>query len=170
MLAAGTFFPTVMSSSRLTGCAFMGYLANGADAAILALGIHAASAAPVCHGTTLPEPAPTDVAPAVIETFHATMTPAEVEHTGFVRCDHGVVLACLTGANLNCGKGNASRRNRGAESWCQTHPDASFVPLFAAGHDSIYAWRCHGTRAIIERQVQRLDAQGYVVENWREVR
>ena len=148
----------------------MGHLAAGAGAAILALGVHGAVAAPACHGATLPEPVPPDLARAVIETFHVATTPVEVEHTGFVRCDHGVALACLTGANLNCGKGNASQGNMGAEWWCQKHPDASFVPLFAAGHDSIYAWRCHGTRAVIERQVQRLDAQGYVTENWREIR
>jgi hypothetical protein len=148
----------------------MSHLVIGAGAAILALGIHGAIAAPACYGTTLPEPVPRNLARAVIEAFHVTMTPAQVEHTGFIRCQHGVVLACLTGANLDCFKGNASQRNKGAEWWCQKYPDASFVPLFAAGHDSIYAWQCHGTRAVIKRRVQHLDAQGYVAENWREVR
>jgi hypothetical protein len=148
----------------------MGYLAAGAGAAILALGVHGTVAAPACHGTTLPAPVPPDLAQAVIETFHVAMTPTDVQHTGFIRCDHGVVLACLMGANLDCFKGNASRRDRGAEWWCSEHPNAAFVPLFAAGHDSIYAWRCRGTRPQIERQVQRLDSQGYVVENWRTVR
>jgi hypothetical protein len=112
---------------------------------------------------------PQALAPAVIATFHANMTPEEVTRNGVIRCDNGYLSACLTGANLNCGKANTSKVNRGAEEWCRTHPSADFVPLFASGHDSIYAWRCNGTLPVISRQVGHVDHNGFVTEHWRRV-
>lgn len=117
-----------------------------------------------------PRPIPLARAAAVARAFHAKMTPEEVAHTGVMRRGpDGRWLACLTGANLNCGKADTSRTNRGASWWCRHHPGAPFVPLFASGHASIYAWGCRGRRAVIARQVQRVDAQGYVAGAWRAI-
>ena len=116
------------------------------------------------------------LAPAVIAAFHATMTPTEVERTGVIRCAGGVVLACDTGAKLNCGHADTSRHNRGAITWCRTHPGAGFVPLFAVGHASIlrhagagYAWHCVASRAAPGRIVQPVDALGFAAEHWRPI-
>ncbi|MBV8455802.1 MAG: hypothetical protein JO122_04215 [Acetobacteraceae bacterium] len=106
---------SVLLSFLGLGLSCMGHLAAGAGAVILALGVQGAAAAPACHGPTLPESVPSDLAQVVIETFHVTMTPADVEYTGFIRCDHGVMLACLAGANLNCFRGDGSQSNKGAE-------------------------------------------------------
>jgi hypothetical protein len=97
------------------------------------------------------------------------MTAAEVERSGVIRCAGGAVLACLTGANLNCGQADTRRHNPGAIAWCRTHPNADFVPLFAAGHASIYAWRCEGSRPAIGRVVQTVDARGFSAAHWRVV-
>ena len=121
-----------------------------------------------CADAGAPRPIPLAQAAAVARVFHARMTPQEVVRTGVMRRGpDGRWLACLTGANLNCGKADTSRANRGASWWCRHHPGAPFVPLFASGHASIYAWACRGRRAVIARQVQRVDAQGYVAGAWR---
>ena len=151
----------------------MGHYAIGASVAVLALSVlvHAAIAAPVCTGTdpTL-RPILPALAPTVAAAFHARMTPEEVERNGFVRCDHDTVLACLTGANLNCGKANTAQTNPGAAYWCHSHPNAEFIPAFATGHETIYAWRCRGTQAAIDRQVQQLDPSGFVAGAWKPLR
>ena len=121
-----------------------------------------------CAEAGAPRPIPFARAAAVARAFHARMTPEEVVRTGVMRRGpDGRWLACLTGANLNCGKADTSRVDRGASWWCRRHPGAPFVPLFASGHASIYAWACRGRRAVIARQVQTVDAQGYVVGAWR---
>ena len=121
-----------------------------------------------CADAGAPRPIPLALAAAVARAFHARMTPEEVVRTGVMRRGpDGRWLACLTGANLNCGKADTSRVDRGASWWCRRHPGAPFVPLFASGHASIYAWACRGRRAVIARQVQTVDAQRYVVGAWR---
>ena len=116
-------------------------------------------------GTLLP--IPLDLAPTVAATFHARMTAAEVAGNGVLRCEGGTVLACLTGANLNCGQADRSRRNHGATVWCRAHPDAPFVPKFATGHTTVFDWRCAGRHAVIAAQVQQVDARGFVRGAWR---
>ena len=82
------------------------------------------------------------------------------------RCKGGALLVCFVGANLPCGKMNASRANAGADAFCRTRPDAGDVPLFASGHDSLFTYRCDGGRAVVARQVYHLDGQGYATEVW----
>ena len=116
-------------------------------------------------GTLLP--IPLELAPLVAATFHARMTAAEVRRNDVLRCDGEAVLACLTGANLNCGPADRTRRNRGATVWCRAHPDAPFVPKFATGHTTVFDWRCAGRRAVIAAQAQQVDARGFVRGAWR---
>jgi hypothetical protein len=132
-----------------------------------------AAPGPVCHsGQTdaATRPIPPAVAPAVIAAFGVRMTPAEVATNGVIRCAEGLLLACLVGANLNCGKADTHTSNSGADGWCRDHANSDFVPAFATGHDTIYAWRCNGTRAVTERQFEHVDRQGFVAENWKRVR
>lgn len=123
-----------------------------------------------CHGPgmgTMVLPTPRSLVGAVAAAFGAHMPPDEVAAQSSIRCEDGVVLACMTGANLNCGKADVRKTSQGGDAWCREHPDASFIPMFATGHATIYAWRCEGTRATPERQAQTLDAKGFVAENWR---
>lgn len=130
-----------------------------------------AAAPALCRGPTddTLRPVPLVLAPAVNAAFHATMPPAMVVRTGVIRCVDGAVLACVTGANLNCGKADASKHNPGAIAWCRGHPDAAFVPLFAAGHASIYGWHCTQGRAVPGRIVQPVDARGFSADHWRKI-
>jgi hypothetical protein len=112
-------------------------------------------------------PVPASLARAVIAAFGVRMRQAEVTRTGVVRCAKGVVFACLTGANLNCGKADARRSSIGGTAWCKDHADADFIPQAATGNATVYYWRCEGDLAVPERQVQAIDAWGYAAGNWR---
>jgi hypothetical protein len=144
---------------------------EGASVAVFAL-VLAASPGSICRPAetdTATRPIPPQLAPAVIAAFEVRTTPDYVMQTGVIRCADGHLLACLVGANLNCSKADTRTTNRGASNWCRDHAGSDFVPAFATGHDTIYAWRCDRQRAVIERQVERVDQQGFVVENWKRV-
>ncbi len=73
----------------------------------------------------------------------------------------------MTGANLNCGKADTLRTSAGGNFWCRSHPGAAFIPLFATGHATIYAWRCDGRTAVPQRQVRDVDPRGFTAANWK---
>ena len=87
----------------------------------------------------------------------------------FVRCASGKLLACLIGANLNCGKADTRRSLPGASEYCRANPGADDIPMFATGHDTIYAWRCAGKRAVAGKALVTVDAHGYDAGNWKEI-
>jgi hypothetical protein len=82
------------------------------------------------------------------------------------RCMNGKTYVCFVGANLPCGRLNTSRQNEGAENFCRTNPEADFVPLFATGHDSIYAYRCHAGKPQVLRVTYELDERGFAKSLW----
>ncbi len=98
----------------------------------------------------------------------APQPPAtQVLQTGAsVRCMDGRLLACFVGANLPCGKMNAARDNPGADAFCRDNPAAEFVPAFATGHDTIYAYRCRSGRAEITGTTFALDRRGFAAKLW----
>lgn len=123
-----------------------------------------------CHGPGAGHivlPTPSSLVGAVAAAFGVRMPPAEVAAQSVIRCENGVVLACMTGANLNCGKADIRTASQGGDAWCREHPNASFVPMAATGHATVYTWRCDGMRAVPERQAQAVGTGGYVAGNWR---
>jgi hypothetical protein len=82
---------------------------------------------------------------------------------------NGKALVCFIGANLPCAKINTSRDNRGASEFCRSNPNADFVPLFAAGHDTLYSYRCRDGRAEIKGKVWALDERGFAKKLWTEI-
>ena len=134
---------------------------------------HAAQPAAACAqiGTddTL-QPIPDSLVPAVNAAFGTSMPTDAAIRTTVFRCANRHVLVCTTGANLPCGPANTSRTpGAGVVNWCREHPDAAFIPMVATGHDTIYAWRCHGTAPQIVRQVQDVDASGFIARYWKEL-
>ena len=99
---------------------------------------------------------------------HASMPPDETsfEAGTHVRCMNGHLFACFTGANLACAKVNASAENKGAEAYCRANPQASVVPAYATGHDTIYRFHCTGGRAEITGPPIPLDDRGFAVSQW----
>jgi hypothetical protein len=83
-----------------------------------------------------------------------------------IRCMDGRLLACFTGANLPCAKMNTERDNKGADAFCRSNPEAAFVPAFAIGHDSAYAYRCVAGHAVVSGRTFRLDPRGFAASLW----
>ena len=133
--------------------------------------VHAASvqqrACPSGLGGNGTYPVPASLATAVITAFDVRMTPAQVMRQGVIRCANGIVLACLSGANLNCGKADLRRTSQGGTAWCESHVNSDFIPMFATGHQTVFAWRCVGSVAVPDKEVQIVDHAGYVAAYWR---
>jgi hypothetical protein len=100
----------------------------------------------------------------------STDTPsAFIKKSTSFRCMNGKVWLCNYGANLVCGKANASRTSAGAADFCRQNPSADVVPMAATGHDTIYQWKCVGNEASISKQVETVDPRGFITENWKEL-
>jgi hypothetical protein len=88
----------------------------------------------------------------------------------YYRCSHGRLLVCTVGANLNCGKADTKKHPPAVVTFCRENPDASVVPMVVTGHDTIYSWTCvHGVPKLQE-PFAAVDADGYVADNWREIK
>jgi hypothetical protein len=111
-------------------------------------------------------PAPQALQPKIAEAFGV---PAEAAGHAMARCAGTTLLACIVGANLNCGKADARRSLPGATAWCRGYPDADSIPMYVTGHATIYAWRCVGAKAVPAKAVVTVDPQGFVAENWKEI-
>jgi hypothetical protein len=149
-------------------CAIAVALALGALSS--AFPASAASASAYCASGAsprVPVPVPKGLEADVASAFGL---PIDIVRRGaFVRCAKGKLLACAVGANLNCGKANTRRSLPGASEFCRTNPDADNIPMAVTGHDTIYAWRCVGRRAVATKALVAVDAQGYDAGNWKEV-
>ena len=96
-----------------------------------------------------------------------TLPPdAQLKDGANIRCMDGRLLACFVGANLPCGKMNAARDNPGADAYCRANPDADVVPAFAAGHDTVYSYRCAAGQPVIVGRTFALDPRGFAVRLW----
>jgi hypothetical protein len=113
---------------------------------------------------------PPALVPAVKTLFFSSTAPDRmVLDTTVFRCLGGQVLVCATGANLPCGKADTARTSVGASAWCDSHPDASFVPMFATGHNTLWRWSCEGRHAIASDGA-KLDRRGFFWQNWKLLR
>ena len=158
----------MFARDRLGQCAIVAALAFGALQCVFPAS--AASGPAACAsgaGPRAPAPVPKDLEAAVASTFAVPFDV--VRRGGVVRCAKDKLLACLIGANRNCGKANTRRSLPGASAFCRANPDADVIPMAATGHDTIYAWRCVGRRPVAENTVVAVDPDGYDAGNWKEV-
>ena len=113
-------------------------------------------------------PVPESLAIEVNAAFGTALPPASIPATTVYRCVAGQVMVCTAGANLPCGKADTSRTpGEGAVSWCKQNPQADFIPAYATGHDTIFAWRCKDGAALVEKQLLDVDAQGFIKQFWK---
>ncbi len=115
-----------------------------------------------------PEKVPAQLTAAVARAFQ--IDEASTRDAAFVRCAGRKLMACYTGANLNCFKADKRRTLPGASAWCRDHPGSKGIPMAATGHDTIYDWSCEGSRAVAGEAVLAADQQGYIAANWKEIR
>jgi hypothetical protein len=118
------------------------------------------------HGR--PAKVPPGLVPAVAAAFH--IDSSAVPNAAFVRCVGAKLMACYVGANLDCDKANTRRVLPGATAWCRDNPDAKSIPMSATGHDTIYEWSCKGSRAVAGKRLMKVDPEGYIADNWKEIR
>ncbi|MDR3466261.1 MAG: hypothetical protein P4M07_09995 [Xanthobacteraceae bacterium] len=114
-----------------------------------------------------PAPVPATLVAAVARAFQADR--AAVRDAAFVRCVGDRLMGCYVGANLICDKADTRRALPGATAWCREHPD-SMIPMAATGHATIYDWACRGTNAVAGRVLQAVDPDGYIADNWKQIR
>jgi hypothetical protein len=149
-------------------CAIVAAVAFGALQCVFPASAASGSAACASGaGPRAPAPVPKDLEAAVASTFGVSVDV--VRDGGFVRCAKDKLLACLVGANLNCGKANTRRSLPGGSAFCRANPGADMIPMVATGHDTIYAWRCVGKRAVAANAVVTVDPDGYDAGNWKEI-
>ncbi len=131
--------------------------------------MRAANAASYCPNPAHARPAkvPADLVPALATAFGADKEA--VRNAGFVRCVGRKLLGCFIGANLNCDKADTRRTSFGAAAWCRDHPGAADIPMASTGHDTVYAWSCKGAHAVPGKMIMKVDRQGYVANNWKEI-
>ncbi|CAN2534645.1 hypothetical+protein [Methylocapsa aurea] len=126
-----------------------------------------AAAAPLCAAgaNSTPRTAPASLAPAIRRAFGLSGAIG----AAYYRCSGGRTLACVVGANIPCFKASKARSLPGATQYCRQNPGSDFIPMAATGHDTIYEWKCVGTKARPGKPVAPLDAEGYFAENWKAV-
>jgi hypothetical protein len=111
-------------------------------------------------------PLPPSLVGSAIGAFGYTgMTAAEVERMTVFRCMDGAVLLCSWGANLACGKAETSPTLPAASNWCEGNQNASTIPAYVTGHDTIYQWSCHDGAAVSSNPAA-LDARGFFQSYW----
>jgi hypothetical protein len=115
-----------------------------------------------------PDKVPLDLITAIAKAFQ--IDNAAAASGAVVRCVGARLMACYVGANLNCNKADTRRVLPGASAWCRQNPGAASVPMVATGHDTIYEWSCQGSRAVAGRPAVTVDRQGFIAENWKEIR
>jgi hypothetical protein len=76
------------------------------------------------------------------------------------------VMVCFVGANLPCAKINTAKNNPGVIAFCKENPNAGLVPAVATGHDSAYAFKCHGGTPVVDGTTWTLDKRGFAKRIW----
>jgi hypothetical protein len=134
-----------------------------------ACSIASAESAPYCPDRTHNSPVktPVDLTVALAKAFE--MSPAVAGDASYVRCVGPKLMGCAIGANLVCDKADKRRALPGATAWCHDNPDAPSIPMAATGHGTIYEWSCKGSEAVAGKEIVKVDAQGFIADNWKEI-
>ncbi len=92
----------------------------------------------------------------------------QMRQSTFWRCMGSEVYACFVGANLPCQSKADTRRIPTLAMWrfCRANPGADNIPAAVTGRETIYQWRCTGSRPTIVRQVDAPDARGFLKRIW----
>jgi hypothetical protein len=133
----------------------------------------AQAAQPLCRGGATddtPREIPGSLVPASVRLFGLEAMPEEqVRRSTLYRCAEGRVLVCNLGANLPCGKANTRSDLPQADAWCAENAGSDFIPMYVTGHDTIYRWRCDGTKAAISGEPLQVDRRGFIARLWKPV-
>ena len=87
------------------------------------------------------------------------------------RCMNKSVYVCNFGANLPCDSKADTDKNptQAMQDFCQTNQDAVGIPMSVTGHATIYFWGCIKDTPKLVRQIDQVDAAGYITNIWYEL-
>jgi hypothetical protein len=112
-------------------------------------------------------PVPFALAPLLRTTLGLSAEVPLAPQNYFWRCMDGAVYVCAIGANLRCDvKADRAEQNSGADNYCRENLNATFVPAFATGHNTIYEWSCSAGHAVRGKRTIKLDRRGYRSDIW----
>ena len=113
------------------------------------------------------------VPPSVAEALSAQLAvpPIDADRVSW-RCMGGRVYACTVGANIPCDAraDTGEEPTEGMQNFCEEQPGAEVIPAYAAGRETVYAWRCNGAEPAISAQLFTPDARGFDPNVWYQVR
>jgi Tol biopolymer transport system component len=101
--------------------------------------------------------------------LEASTEPMEMfRKTTIWRCMDNQVYACNFGANLPCSsKANVEKTpSPEMEDYCKANSNSDFIPMSVTGHSTIYSWHCVKDTPELLDQVEKVDAAGYLAQNW----
>ena len=117
-----------------------------------------------------PREIPDSLVPVSVRLFGLDAMPAEqVRRSTLYRCVEGRVLVCNLGANLPCGKADTRSDLPQADAWCAENAGSDFIPMYVTGHDTVYRWRCNGTKAAAIGEPVAVDRRGFIARFWKPV-
>lgn len=89
----------------------------------------------------------------------------------FWRCMDGQVYGCNVGANIPCSsKASTSQTpSQAMNEFCGANPAADVIPAVVTGRETVYSWRCTGGKPAIDKEVTKVDKQGYASNFWYEL-
>jgi hypothetical protein len=86
------------------------------------------------------------------------------------RCMNDAVYVCAIGANIPCdAKADRTKRNSGADKYCEENREAAVVPAYATGHATVYGWSCSAGKAVRGKRTAKVDRRGYRIDIWHRV-
>ncbi|MGH8274857.1 MAG: hypothetical protein ACRES9_11520 [Gammaproteobacteria bacterium] len=117
-----------------------------------------------------PNPPPVVIA-GLIKAFGAPPSATSTQaftHGTYWRCMGDAVYACNVGANLPCAaKANTGREpTAGEKKYCAANHDATFIPMYVTGHNTIYDWRCEKTEPVAGKRLSKVDKRGFLANIW----
>jgi hypothetical protein len=112
------------------------------------------------------------VPPSVAEALSTQLgvPPIEPDRVAW-RCMGGRVYACTVGANIPCDAraDTGEEPTEGMVNFCEEQPGAEVIPAYAAGRETVYAWRCNGPEPAISAQLFTPDPRGFDPNVWYQV-
>jgi hypothetical protein len=115
-------------------------------------------------------PIPSTLEPYLARTLGLSTEVRFKSESYYWRCMNGAVYVCAIGANIPCdAKADRTKRNSGADKYCEENRDAAVVPAYATGHATIYGWSCSAGKAVRGKRTAEVDRRGYRIDIWHRV-
>ena len=55
------------------------------------------------------------------------------------------------------------------KEFCTANPSADFLPMAVTGRATVYSWRCTAGAPVVDKELTKPDARGFLSNVWYEV-